>query len=65
MGTSAPAGDTTTMSKGIAAPTENDAADVSAACTGRAAARAGQQFVEPRRIVAKIASLPEAATLGA
>src|ERR1700680_2616728 len=36
MGTSAPAGDTTTMSNGIAAPTENDAADVSAACTGRA-----------------------------
>ena len=37
MGTSAPVGDTTTMSKGIAAPTANDAADVSAACTGRAA----------------------------
>ena len=36
MGTSAPAGDTTTMSKGMAAPTENVAADVSAACTGRA-----------------------------
>src|SRR5580704_8865986 len=36
MGTSAPAGDTTTMSKGIAAPTENETADVSAACTGRA-----------------------------
>src|SRR5450756_176864 len=35
-GTSAPAGDTTTMSKGMAAPTENDAAEVSAACTGRA-----------------------------
>src|ERR1700686_4654477 len=35
-GTSAPGGDTTTMSKGIAAPTENDAAEVSAACTGRA-----------------------------
>src|SRR5580704_9859785 len=30
-GTSAPGGDTTTMSKGRAAPTENDAADVSAA----------------------------------
>ena len=40
IGTSAPAGDTTTMSKGIAAPTENDAADVSAACTGRAAVAA-------------------------
>ena len=36
MGTSALAGDTTTMSKGMAAPTENVAADVSAACTGRA-----------------------------
>jgi hypothetical protein len=36
MGTSAPAGDTTTMSTGIAAPTENDAAEVSAARTGRA-----------------------------
>src|SRR6185503_15059381 len=36
MGTSAPAGDTTTMSKGMAAPTENITADVSAACTGRA-----------------------------
>ena len=36
MGTSAPAGDTTTMSKGMAAPKENDTADVSAACTGRA-----------------------------
>ena len=36
MGTSAPAGDTTTMSKGMAAPTENVTADVSAACTGRA-----------------------------
>ena len=35
-GTSALAGDTTTMSKGMAAPTENVAADVSAACTGRA-----------------------------
>jgi hypothetical protein len=36
MGTSALAGDTTTMSKGMAAPTENVAADVNAACTGRA-----------------------------
>ena len=36
MATSAPAGDTKTMSRGMAAPTENDAADVSAACTGRA-----------------------------
>ena len=36
MGTSALAGDTTTISKGIAAPTENITADVSAACTGRA-----------------------------
>lgn len=36
MGTSAPAGDTTTMSKGMAAPTENITADVNAACTGRA-----------------------------
>ena len=36
MGTSAAAGETTTMSKGIAAPTENVAADVRAACTGRA-----------------------------
>src|ERR1700674_2320133 len=36
-GTSAPGGDTTTMSKGRPAPTENDAADVSAAWTGRAA----------------------------
>ena len=36
MGTSAPAGDTTTMSKGMAAPTANVAAEVSAACTGRA-----------------------------
>ena len=36
-GTSTFAGDTTTMSKGIAAPTEKVAADVSAACTGRAA----------------------------
>jgi hypothetical protein len=35
IGTSAPAGDTTTMSKGMAAPTENDRADVSAACAGR------------------------------
>ena len=29
-------GDTTTISKGIAAPTVNDAAEASAACTGRA-----------------------------
>ena len=36
IGTSAPAGDRTTISKGMAAPTENAAADVSAACTGRA-----------------------------
>jgi hypothetical protein len=36
IGTSAPAGATTTMSKGMAAPTENVAAEVSAACTGRA-----------------------------
>src|SRR5665213_924389 len=36
IGTSAPGGDITTISKGIAAPTENDAAEVSAACTGRA-----------------------------
>src|SRR5450759_1020085 len=36
IGTSVPAGDTTTMSKGMAAPTENVAAEVSAACTGRA-----------------------------
>ena len=35
-GESAPEGDTTTMRKGRAAPTENEAADVSAACTGRA-----------------------------
>src|ERR1022692_4116839 len=35
-GTSALAGDTTTLSRGMAAPTENDAADVNAACTGRA-----------------------------
>ena len=35
-GTSALAGDTITMSKGMAAPTANVAADVSAACTGRA-----------------------------
>src|SRR5450759_1954007 len=34
IGTSAPAGATTTMSKGMAAPTENVAAEVSAACTG-------------------------------
>ena len=36
IGTSALAGDTTTMSNGMAAPTENITADVSAACTGRA-----------------------------
>ena len=36
MGTSALAGDTTTMSNGMTAPTENDAAEVSAAYTGRA-----------------------------
>ena len=36
MGTRAPAGDTTTMSKGMAAPTDNVAAEVNAACTGRA-----------------------------
>jgi hypothetical protein len=30
------AGDTTTMSNGMTAPTENEAAEVSAACTGRA-----------------------------
>src|ERR1017187_7864635 len=36
IGTSAPVGDTTTISKGIAAPTVNDAAEASAACTGRA-----------------------------
>ena len=36
-GTSAFAGDTTTMSNGMAAPIENIAAEVSAACTGRAA----------------------------
>ena len=36
IGTSAPAGARTTISKGMAAPTENVAAEVSAACTGRA-----------------------------
>ena len=36
MGTSAPAGDTTITSKGIAAPTEKVAAEASAARTGRA-----------------------------
>ena len=36
IGTSPLAGDTTTISKGIAAPTENITADVSAAWTGRA-----------------------------
>jgi hypothetical protein len=36
IGTSAPAGETITMSKGMAAPTEKVTADVSAACTGRA-----------------------------
>src|SRR5665811_2241432 len=36
MGTRALAGDTTTMSNGMTAPTENEAAEVSAACTGRA-----------------------------
>jgi hypothetical protein len=36
MGTSASAGDAKTMSNGMAAPIENVAADVSAACTGRA-----------------------------
>ena len=36
MGTSAFAGDTTTMIKGMAAPTANVAAEVNAACTGRA-----------------------------
>ena len=35
-GTSAPAGATTTMSKGMAAPAENDAAEVNAAWMGRA-----------------------------
>ena len=34
IGPSALAGDTTTMSKGMAAPTENITADVNAACTG-------------------------------
>jgi len=34
IGTSAPAGDTTTMSKGMAAPTENDRADVSCGLHG-------------------------------
>ena len=36
IGTSKLAGDTTTISKGTAAPVENVTADVSAACTGRA-----------------------------
>src|ERR1017187_106422 len=36
IGTRTLVGDTTTMSKGMAAPMANDAAEVSAACTGRA-----------------------------
>src|SRR6185312_11091568 len=36
IGTSKLAGETTTISNGIAAPTENITAEVSAACTGRA-----------------------------
>lgn len=36
VGTSTFTGETTTISNGIAAPTENITADVSAACTGRA-----------------------------
>jgi hypothetical protein len=35
-GMSMAGGDTTTMSNGITAPTENVAADVKVACTGRA-----------------------------
>ena len=46
IGTSAPAGDMTTMSKGMAAPTENVTAEANAACTQKQTFRKLTIFVQ-------------------